>query len=146
MSENNSNNTDDKGPNFEITINKASVTILHPLNKIQNFINRGDIGVALLLLSVRVESELSERIKSHFEINESQFEGLDLDSNTIGWYLSKANSCDLVDSEYRSTLEKLKNERNALVHDKGHFETIEASQPRKEEIKNILRDTISFLE
>ena len=125
---------------------RTESTISKSLTEIrEDFVDEGEIAPALLLVSVRVERELSSRLQDHFDLSVSELEGLGLGTEGLGYYLSRCNQHDLVAEGYRGDLEKLKNERNNLAHEEGHYYTIQTNEQKHEEMRELIENVIQFL-
>jgi hypothetical protein len=133
----------------------GTVTVLRSLDSIREDIEDGDLGIAFVQLSVRVERELHERLDSHIDKIDSELRltgfvkdetGLRNDDHGLGWYVSNANRVGLVDKEYRGTLDKLAEERNKLVHETGYVGELRSGESKREEVKQMLLGTIDFLD
>lgn len=124
----------------------ASLKLKYSTDKIRSLIDDGDVGLSQLLVSIRIENELAGRIREHFNLSQDDFEKLDLDRQTLGWYVSTANEIGLVEDKYRGTVGKISGKRTNLAHDDGYLETMEGSEPRREAMEELLSDAIDFLE
>lgn len=135
----NAEQEDHESVSTELTISKSLSEIR------RDFVDEGEIAPALLLVSVRVERELSSRLREHFDLSVSELEGLGLGTEGLGYYLSRCNQHDLVAEEYQEDLEELKNERNGLAHEEGHYYAIQTNEQKHEEMRALIENVIEFL-
>lgn len=119
---------------------------MYTTNKIESLLREDEVGLALLIVSVRVENELYTRVRNHFGLSKEDYEDLKLGSKGLGWHVAKACENDLVKSEYRNSLDNLAKKRSSLVHDDGYLETMEGVHSSRKEIKQLVFEVIEFLE
>ena len=114
-------------------------------NRIHDALDDEKLDTAILLAATHSEAVLAQRLQRYFEVHHVAFEEL-VGSQTLGWYLSKANEHDLVDQAYRAPLNDLVEKRNRLAHDLSYMQKLRDDEDEQAAVRDIVESCVDWLE
>lgn len=115
----------------------AEISAVYSTEKIREFLEKGEIAISLILVSVRVEHALGKRIKQKQDLSESEFDE-EYGRDTLGDLLVECEEFNLIEEEEDEPFDTLRVKRNALVHDRGFLEELEMNEQMQDEVRELI--------
>jgi len=139
--------TDDGSTTVDFELNKM-VKKTFDSTEIQNRLESGELHLALLLASTKVEQILSDTIMDALSISQDQFEAIGFSQWSLGSYVSTVEDLNRLTKQEKGKyrIGDLVDKRNNLAHDDGYATSLENNQEEADAVREILHSVIEFVE
>ena len=124
----------------------AEITIGYSIRDIQERLEDGQIALALILTSTRIEQVLGDAIMERYDISYEQFQKL-YGRRSLGRYQEMTAILDLFE-QHQGTIGEIVSYRNDLVHFKpaGYVKQLDKKGAKREEVVETIEAAIEFIE